>query len=258
MTLIHPTAIIDSTAKVADSASVGPFSVIGPNVEIGENCWIGPHVVISSNTRMGQGNKVYQFSSVGEDPQDLSYQDEETWLEIGDNNRIRESSTIHRGTEKGGGVTRIGNNNLLMATSHIAHDCQLGSDIVMANAASLAGHVEIGDHVILAGFALVHQFCKVGSHGFVAHASVVLKDQPPFVMSAGDPAKPRGINSLGLKRRGFSSEQIVAIKGAYRLLYRKELSFEDAKQAIAEQASSDSNVDLFYQFLNQVTRSIIR
>ncbi len=258
MTLIHPTAIIDSTAKVADSASVGPFSIIGPNVEIGENCWIGPHVVISSNTRMGQGNKVYQFASVGEDPQDLSYQGEESWLEIGDNNRIRESSTIHRGTEKGGGVTRIGDNNLLMATSHVAHDCQLGSDIVMANAASLAGHAEIGDHVILAGFALVHQFCKVGAHGFVAHASVVLKDQPPFVMSEGDPAKPRGINSLGLKRRGFSSEQIIAIKGAYRLLYRKGLSFDEAKLAIAEQAKLDVNVDLFYQFINQVTRSIIR
>jgi UDP-N-acetylglucosamine acyltransferase len=226
--MIDKTAIIDPTAKIADNVHVGPYSVIGADVEIGEGTWIGPHVVIKGPTKIGRNNKIHQFASVGEDPQDLKYKGEKTRLEIGDNNVIREFCTLNRGTVQDKGVTRIGNNNLFMSYVHIAHDCVVGNDTVFANNASLAGHVTVEDHVILGGFSGVFQFCRVGAHSFIATNSVVIKDVPPYVKVSGHYAKPFGLNTVGLQRRGFGDEIMRQLRQAYKIIYRNGLTVADA------------------------------
>lgn len=258
MSDIHSTAIIDPSAKIGNGVTIGAYSVIGADVEIGANSWIGPHVVLKGPTRIGCENKIHQFASIGEDPQDLKYAGEPTRVEIGDRNTIREFVTINRGTVSGGGVTRIGNDNLLMAYIHIAHDCRVGNHVIFSNNASLAGHALIGDYVILSGFTLVHQFCAIGDHAFSAMGSAISKDVPPYLMVSGSPAAPHGINKVGLKRRGFTEEQLRNLTRAYKALYRQGLSLEEAKQKIAEMAESQEEVKCFADFLEQTTRSIIR
>ena len=200
--MIHPSAIVDPAAILAEDVSVGPFSIIGHDVEIGSGTTVGPHVVIKGPSRIGRDNRIFQFASVGEDPQDKKYQGEITRLEIGDRNVIREYCTIHRGTAQDQSLTRIGSDNLLMAYTHVAHDCVIGDGVIMANGASLAGHVSVDDHAILGGFSLVHQFCRIGRHSFSGMGSVISRDIPPYVMVGGSPTKPRGINNVGMERRG--------------------------------------------------------
>jgi UDP-N-acetylglucosamine acyltransferase len=237
---------------------VGPFAVIGPEVLIGGGTWIGPHVVLRGPTRIGRDNRIFQFASVGEDPQDKKYAGERTSLEIGDRNRIREYCTIHRGTEQDRGVTSIGSDNLLMAYTHVAHDCRIRDNVVMANAASLGGHVQVDDWAILGGFTIVHQFCRVGAHSFCAMGSVQTKDVPPYVTAGGHPARPRGINGEGLRRRGFSPEAVAAIKRAYRALYRSGLKLEEALQRVREIAAAVPEVAPFADFVGDSSRSIVR
>ncbi len=258
MTAIHPTAIIDPSAKLAEGVTVGAYSVIGADVEIGENTWIGPHVVINGPTSIGRENKIFQFASIGEAPQDLKYDGEPTRLEIGDRNTIRESVTINRGTPGGGGVTRIGNDNLLMAYIHIAHDCQVGNHVIFSNNASLAGHAIIGDYVILSGFTLIHQFCSVGSYAFTGMGSAISKDVPPYLMVNGNPAAPHGLNKVGLKRRGFSDEQIRNLNTVYKILYRQGNPYEEAKRQIVAMGDAHDEVKRFAEFLEKSERSIIR
>jgi UDP-N-acetylglucosamine acyltransferase len=255
---IHSTAIVDPDAELGRNVSVGPYSIIAPHVVIGDDCWIGPHVVINGPTRIGNENRIYQFASIGESPQDLKYAGEATLLEIGDRNTIREYATINRGTVGGGGITRVGNDNFLMAYIHIAHDCTIGNSSVFANNASLAGHVEIGNQVILSGFTLVHQFCSVGDHAFTGMGCAISKDVPPYLIVTGNPGHPHGINSKGLGRRGFSPEAISAIKAAYKILYRSGLSLEEAKRKIKSMADEVEELTIFSHFLRQSKRSIIR
>lgn len=226
--MIDKTAIIDPSAKIADNVEIGPYSIIGADVEIGEGTWIGPHVVIKGPTKIGRNNKIHQFASVGEDPQDLKYRGEKTRLEIGDNNVIREFCTLNRGTVQDKGVTSIGNNNLLMSYVHIAHDCEVGNGTVFANNASLAGHVKVEDHVIMGGFSGVFQFCRIGAHSFIATNSVVIKDVPPYVKVSGHYAKPFGLNTVGLQRRGFGDELMKQLRKAYKIIYRNGLTVADA------------------------------
>ncbi len=255
---IHPTAIVDPNARLAEGVSVGPYSVIGADVEIGEKTWIGPHVVIQGPTVIGKDNRIFQFASIGEAPQDKKYSGEPTRLEIGDGNIIRESVTINRGTVGGGGITSVGNDNLFMAYIHIAHDCHVGNGTIFSNNASLAGHVSIGDRVILSGFTLVHQFCSVGAHSFTGMGSAIAKDVPPYLMVSGNPAKPHGINKEGLKRRGFSPEALRALKEGYRILYRSGLPLNEARQQLEAMADEHSVLSEMVDFLNQSQRSIIR
>lgn len=256
--MIHPTAIVDPGARLGENVVIGPYSIIGDRVEIGDNCEIGPHVLITGPTRLGVNNRIYAFAAIGGDPQDKKYADEDTFLEIGDNNTIREYCTINRGTAQDVGITRVGNDNWIMAYVHIAHDCQVGSHTIFANNASLAGHVHIGDHVILGGYSLVHQFCHIGAHAFTALNSIITKDVPPFLMVAGRPAKPNGLNSEGLSRRGFSKEAVKAIKDAYRMTYRAGNTLEQAKQSMASLASDFSEVKQFLDFINASQRGVIR
>jgi len=256
--MIDATAIIDTRAAVAQGVAIGPYSIIGPEVEIGEGTWIGPHVVINGPTWIGRNNRIYQFASLGDAPQDKKYKGEPTRLEIGDDNTIREYVTINRGTVQDQGVTRVGSGNWIMAYVHIAHDCQLGDDIIMANNASLAGHVHIGDHAILGGFSLVHQFCKIGKYAFLQFAAGVNRDVPPYVVAAGMPATPHSINSEGLRRRDFSAQQIATLKHAYRLLYRSGLRLEEAREQIAQLAQDHPEVAILAEFLADHRRSIIR
>ncbi|MCW8829125.1 MAG: acyl-ACP--UDP-N-acetylglucosamine O-acyltransferase [Gammaproteobacteria bacterium] len=258
MSGIHPTAIINSGAKIGEGVTVGPYSVIGADVEIGANSWIGPHVVVNGPTRIGCDNRIFQFASVGEIPQDLKYHGEPTRLEIGDRNTIREFVTINRGTVSGGGLTRIGDDNLLMAYIHIAHDCHIGNHVIFSNNASLAGHAVVGDHVILSGFTLVHQFCSIGDHAFTGMGSAVSKDVPPYLLVSGSPATPHGINKVGLKRRGFSDEQLRNLTNAYKILYRQGLGLEEAKAKLSEMANDHEELECFADFLQRSTRSIIR
>ncbi len=257
-TLIDQRAVIDPSAELDEGVSVGPFSIIGAGVKIGKGTSIGPHVVIRGKTTIGEENKIFQFASVGEDPQDKKYAGEETALKIGDRNVIREFTTINRGTVQDAVSTRIGNDNLLMAYTHVAHDCQIGDNVIMANAASLGGHVKIDDWAILGGFTIAHQFCHIGAHSFCAMGSVVSKDIPPYVMVSGHPAQPHGINSEGLKRRDFSERAIRAIKQSYRTLYKKGLKLEEAIKALEDVARDDPEVSLFTDFLQQSERSIVR
>ncbi len=230
--MIHPSAIIEPGAQIAPDARIGAFSLIGPEVEIGAGCEIGPHVVITGATRIGANNRIFQFASIGDEPQDKKYAGEASRLEIGDGNTIREYVTINRGTADGGGVTRLGNDNWLMAYCHVAHDCQLGSHIIMANGATLAGHVLVGNHVIFAGYSGAHQFCRIGDHAFLGMYGGVSQDVPAFVMVSGQPPRPRGINGEGLKRRGFSTEQVRHIREAYRTLYRSGLKRDEALEIL--------------------------
>jgi UDP-N-acetylglucosamine acyltransferase len=256
--MIDSRAVVSPQAQLASDVQVGPFTVIGPEVEIGAGTWIGPHAVINGPTRIGRDNKVFQFASLGDAPQDKKYKGEPTRLEIGDRNVFRESCTVNRGTTHDQGVTRIGDDNLFMAYSHVAHDCQLGSKIVMSNVATLGGHVEVGDWVILGGLSAVHQFTKVGAHCFIANNAAVTRDVPPYVMAVGQPAVPHSVNSEGLKRRGFTPEQILNIRRAYRLLYRSGLKLKDAMQQLEQAAQSQPEIKPFVDFIKRSSRSIVR
>ena len=255
---IHPTALVAPDAELDPSVEVGAYAVIGPGVQVGANTRIGPHAVVQGPTRIGADNQIFQFASVGSAPQDKKYRGEPTRLEIGDRNVIREFVTLNRGTTKDEGVTRIGDDNLFMAYAHVAHDCRVGSHCVLANNATLGGHVHLGDWVIMAGFAAVHQFCKVGAHAFIANNAAVTRDVPPYVMAVGQPAVAHSINSEGLKRRGFTPEQIRNLRNAFRLLYRSGLKLDDATAQLAAIAQEQPEVRLIVEFLPQSTRSIVR
>jgi UDP-N-acetylglucosamine acyltransferase len=256
--VIDPRAVIEPGAEIHETVTVGPYSVIGADVQIGADTWIGPHVVLRGPMRLGERNKIYQFTSIGDIPQDKKYNGEDTLLEIGHGNVIREYTTINRGTVQGGGVTRVGNDNWIMAYVHIAHDCIVGNRTVFANNASLAGHVTIEDHAILGGYALVAQFSRIGAYGFCSVASVVHKDVPPYVLVAGHMAKPVGINHIGLRRAGFSEEAIRNLRNAYKLLYRQGLRFEDSIKELQRLAEESPEVQVFLDFLKNSSRGIIR
>lgn len=255
---IDPRAVVAPNAKLADDVEVGPYAVVGPDVELGPGCRIGPHAVVTGWTRLGARNKVFQFASIGDAPQDKKYAGEPTRVEIGDDNTFREYVTVNRGTTHDKGVTRIGNDNLFMASSHVAHDCVIGNHTVFANLATLAGHVEIDDYVILAGFTGVHQFCKIGAHAFIGNNTAVTRDVPPYVMAVGQPAEPHSVNSKGLARRGFTPEQVRHIKEAYRILYRSELPLETAIERLRENAKTQPELVPFVDFFARSTRSLVR
>jgi len=254
----HSTAIIDPRARLAEDVSIGPYSVIGAEVEIGAGSSVGSHTTIEGPTRIGRDNHIGSHAAIGGDPQDKKYRGERTELIIGDRNTIREFVTLNRGTGDGGGVTRIGNDNWIMAYVHVAHDCIVGNHIVLANNATLAGHVEIGDHVVLGGFSGVHQFCKVGAHAFAAMFAAINRDVPPFVYAAGQFAVPRGVNAEGLKRRGFSLERIAAIKRAYRTLYMSGKALNEARAELEEQARASEDVRALVEFMDRSERALVR
>ncbi len=256
--MIHPSAIVAESAVLAADIEIGPYSIIGEQVEIAEGCKIDSHVVINGPTRLGKNNHIYQFASIGDDPQDKKYADEPTRLEIGDGNTIREFCTISRGTIQDDGVTSIGDNNWIMAYVHIAHDCRVGSNTIFANNATLAGHVHIGDWVIMGGFSGIHQFCHIGAHAFLGMYSGANRDVPAYTMISGQPAEPRGINSEGLKRRGFTTEQISTIKHAYRLLYRRGLKLNDAIAEIEALGQDRPELRILLDSLRQSDRGIVR
>jgi len=256
--VIDSRAVIHPSARLAPGVSVGPFSVIGADVEIGAGTWVGPHVVINGPTRIGRDNKIFQFASVGEAPQDKKYAGEPTRLEIGDRNVIREFVTISRGTVQDVGVTRVGNDNWIMAYVHIAHDCQVGDQVIFSNSASLAGHVHVQDHAILGGFTLVHQFCQIGAHCFTAMNSVISMDVPPYMMVSGHMAKPHGLNVEGLKRRGFSAETLQALRRAYKVIYRSKLTLVQAIKQLKTTDGDTAEVALLVEFLEKSTRGIVR
>jgi UDP-N-acetylglucosamine acyltransferase len=256
--VIDPRAVVSPEARLAPDVTVGPFTVIGPGVEIGPRTIVGPHAVINGPTAIGADNHVFQFASIGDAPQDKKYRGEATRLVIGERNVFREFCTVNRGTTHDKGITRIGDDNLLMACTHVAHDCVVGSHTVFANGAVLGGHVEIGDWVILGGLAAVHQFAKVGAHAFLAGGAMVRQDVPPYVMVAGDPAAPYAVNAEGLKRRGFTEEQIRAIRDAYRILYRSELKLSEALARLEPLARERLEIRAFVDFIQGATRSIVR
>jgi len=253
---IHPTAVIAATAELDSDVTVGPYAIVDRDVRIEARSRIGPHAVIRGPTSIGTDNRIFQFASVGEDPQDKKYGGEETFLTIGDSNVIREYVTLHRGTVQDAGETRIGNGNLFMAYSHVAHDCRIGDHVIMANAASLAGHVVVQDWAILGGFTIVHQFCRIGAHSFCALGSVVSKDIPPYVMVGGHPAQPRGINTEGLRRRQIDLETIQQLKTAYRMLYMSNRKLEEAVTAM--RTLGNAQVDRLADFIAYRSRSIVR
>ena len=255
---IHSTAIVDSRARLAADVAVGPYTVIGAEVEIGEGSSVGAHALIEGPTKIGRGNRIGAYAAIGGDPQDKKYHGERSALVIGDGNTIREFVTINRGTEEGGGATRIGDDNWIMAYVHVAHDCLIGSHTILANNATLAGHVEIGDHVVLGGFCGVHQFCKIGAHAFAAMFAAINRDVPPFVYAAGQFAQPRGVNAEGLKRRGFSTERIAAIKRAYRTLYMSGRTLADARTELEVQAQSSKDVRALVEFIGRSERALVR
>lgn len=254
--LIDKTAIIDDSAKIGKDVHIGPYSIIGPEVEIGEGTWIGPHVVIQGPCKIGKDNKIFQFSSIGEIPQDLKYKGEETYLEIGDRNIIRECCTFNRGTAQDKSFTRIGNDNLFMAYVHIAHDCIVGNSTIFANNASLAGHVVVEDNAILSGFAGVFQFCRLGAYSFAATNSVIIKDVPPFVKVSGYYAKPFGLNTVGMQRGGFTGETIKEVRRAYKLIYRNGLTL--AQALIQLKNSSNAAIQILSQFIESSQTGIVR
>ncbi len=256
--MIHETAIVHETAKIGKNVAIGPWSIIGENVEIGDDCVIASHVVIKGPCKIGQGNRFFQYGSIGEECQDLKYAGEATRLEIGDNNVFREGVTIHRGTVQDSSLTKIGSNCLFMVNAHVAHDVIIGDNCIFANNATLAGHVHIGDYVIFGGHAAIHQFGKVGSHAFIAGGSVIIKDIPPYVMASGHHAKPFGINSEGLKRRGFDAESIKAVKRAYRVIFRSGKTIAEALTELEESAEAQPSVALLTEFLKTNERGIIR
>ncbi|MEN8217603.1 MAG: acyl-ACP--UDP-N-acetylglucosamine O-acyltransferase [Pseudomonadota bacterium] len=257
--MIDKHALIDPKADLDSDVQIGAYSIIGADVQIAAGTWIGPHVVIKGPTRIGRENKIYQFASIGEDPQDKKYGGEpDTWLEIGDRNEIREYCTFNRGTVQGGGVTRIGDDNWIMAYCHIAHDCIVGNQTVFANGSTLAGHIQIEDYAILGGFTLVHQFCRVGRHSFSGGGTVITQDVPPFVTVCGNRAKPHGINKEGLKRRGFSSETILALHQAYKIIYKQGLTTQQVIEKLKELSEQYTEVRQMLIFLQESTRGIVR
>jgi len=256
--VIHENAVIHPSAKIAKGVTIGPGTIIGADVTIGENTWIGPHVVIEGPTVIGKNNKIFQFASVGDEPQDITYKDEATRLEIGDNNVIREYCMISRGTVKGGSLTRIGNDNFFMAYSHIGHDCMIGNHIIMVNYAALSGHVILNDYATIGPYAAVHQFCQVGAYAFIARATYVTKDVLPYVMIAGHETSACGINTVGLRRRGFSSEAIDHIRRAYKIIFRKGLTVQQAVSELETLHVDCAEVMPMIDALNQSTRGIVR
>jgi UDP-N-acetylglucosamine acyltransferase len=257
--LIHPTAMIDPSAQIDPSVTIGPYSIVGPHVTIGADCHIGPHVVISRWTRIGARNRIFQFATIGEDCQDLKYHGEETWLEIGNDNVIRESCTFHRGTTQDEGVTKVGNNNLFMVNTHIAHDCIIGNGCVFANNVGIAGHVKVGDSVIVGGNSGIHQFCRLDSYSMVGGASLIVKDVPAYVMASGNPSKAHGMNFEGMRRRGWSSETITALKQAFKIVYRQGLTKEQAIVALIEGIlPQHPEVQLLIDSLQRSDRGITR
>jgi UDP-N-acetylglucosamine acyltransferase len=256
--MIHPTAIVHPGARLDASVEIGPYAVIGEHVSVGKGTTIGAHAVVTGHTQIGRDNRIFQFTSIGEAPQDKKYAGEPTRLEIGDRNTIREFCTINAGTVQDAGVTRLGNDNWIMAYVHIAHDCVVGDRVIFANCTQLAGHVHVGDWVILGGFTGIHQFCRLGAHSMTAIGSVVVHDLPPYVMAQGDTAKAHGLNTEGLKRRGFSPEAIAGIRKAYKTLYRTGLTLDEARQALAIQAVDCLEVAPLAEFLGLATRGIVR
>ncbi|RPI44707.1 MAG: acyl-ACP--UDP-N-acetylglucosamine O-acyltransferase [Betaproteobacteria bacterium] len=256
--MIHPTAVVHPKARVGPDVSIGAFSVIDEHVEIGAGTQIGHHCVITGRTRIGRGNRIFHFVSLGEAPQDKKYQGEPTRLEIGDGNTIREFCTFNCGTVQDLGVTRLGDDNWIMAYVHLAHDCQVGSHTVFANNAQVAGHVHVGDYAILGGFTAVHQFCRIGAHSITGLSSVIVHDVPPYVTVAGNPAAAHGINSEGLRRRGFSAASIEGLRRGYKTLYRSGLTLEQARTAIAAQAEELPELRSLVDFLAESTRGIVR
>ena len=255
---IHATAIVAPDAVLGEGVEIGPYSVIGPGVEIGPRTRIGSHAAVHRDTRVGADNVIHAYASVGDAPQDKKYAGEPTRLVIGERNVIREFVTLNRGTTKDRGVTTIGNDNLFMSYSHVAHDCVVGNQCVLANSATLGGHVVLGDWVIMGGFAAIHQFCKVGAHAFLANNAAVTRDVPPYVMAVGGPAKPHSINAEGLKRRGFSPQQIRNLRNAFRTLYRSGLRLEEALERLTAAAQDQPEVQLLVDFIPQSTRSLVR
>ncbi len=257
-TTVHPTAIVSPQALLGEGVDVGAYSVVEAGVEVGDRTWIGAHVVVAGLTRLGADNRIHPFASIGGAPQDKKYKGEATRLEIGDRNVIRECVTLNRGTLKDQGVTRIGSDNLFMAYSHVAHDCLVGNQCVLANNATLGGHVHLGDWVIMGGLSGIHQFCKVGAHAFIANNAAVTRDVPPYVMAVGQPAAAHSVNAEGLKRRGYTAEQIRNIRNAFRLLYRSGLKLAEAEAQLKELAVVQPEIAALVDFLPTSTRSIVR
>lgn len=255
---VHPTAIVDPQARIHPEAIVGPYVVIGPGVSIGAGTSVGPHAVIDGETTIGERNRIFHHASVGAPPQDLKYGGEKTKLVIGDENQIREFATLHTGTVGGGGVTRVGNRNLFMAYSHVAHDCVVGSGCVLANAATLAGHVEVGDFVIVGGLSAVHQFTRIGKHAFIAGGGMVVMDLPPYCTAQGDRAELAGLNTVGLSRHGFTEEQIGRIKDAYKILFRSKLGLNEALERLKAEHGGHSEIDHLIDFITSSKRGITR
>ena len=255
---IHPTAIVHPAARLGRGVVVGPYSLVGEHVVIGDNTVIGPHVVVTGHTRIGSDNRIFQFCSIGEQPQDKKYAGEPTCLEIGDRNTIREFCTFNCGTAQDVGTTRLGNDNWIMAYVHLAHDCQVGNQTIFANNAQLAGHVQVGDWAMLGGFTVVHQFVRIGAHSITAMGTILLQDLPPFVMAAGNPAVPRSINAEGLKRRGFSTGALAAVKRAYKTLYKSGMKLDEARTGIEAESAAVPELAVLAGFLAAPGRGIIR
>ena len=255
---IHPTAIIGPGARLHPTVQVGPYAVIGPQVEIGAGTSVGPHAVIEGRTRLGERNRVFQFASVGAQPQDLKYAGEDSALEIGNENLIREFTTLHKGTSGGGGTTRIGNKNLFMAYSHVAHDCRIGNGCVLANSVALAGHVDLGDNVIMGGLSAVHQFTRIGKHAFIAGGAMVAMDVPPYCTAQGDRAELVGLNTVGLTRHGLTDDQISRIKDAYRILFRSKMGLNEALSKLKAEHGGNPEIDHLLEFLAGSTRGVTR
>ena len=258
MSRIHATALVDPAAEIGDDVEVGAYSIVGPGVSVGTATWIGPHVVLTGRTRIGARNRIYQFASIGEIPQDRKYGGEPTTTTIGDDNVFRECVTIHAGTAQDRGDTTIGNGNLFLAYTHVAHDCVVGNETIFSNNAQIAGHVKVDDWVVLGAYGGVHQFCRIGAHAMIAAGAKVFQDVPPFVTAAGDPARPHGTNAEGLRRRGFSADDILAVRRAYKTLYRQGHSLEDARATIAAVAEESPVLRPLVEFLGVSGRGIIR
>jgi len=250
--------VIDPSAKIGKDVTIGPWTVIGPEVEIGDGCDIASHVVIKSHTRVGKNNRIFQFASVGEDPSDKKYHGEVSWLEMGDNNIVREGATLHRGTESGGGITRIGSDNLFMPYTHVAHDCILGNHIIFSNNAAVSGHVIVEDWAILSGYAGVYQFLRIGAHSFVGGLTHINMDVPAYVVVKGTPAEPKGINITGLERRGFSKDSIRAIRQAYKIIYRQGLKIDEALNQLEPLVKEHAELQLLIDSIKASHKGIIR
>ena len=255
---VHPTAIVHPEARLHPSVEVGPYAVIGPKVKIGAGTKVGPHAVIDADTTLGERNRIFQFAAVGGTPQDLKYAGEDTRLVVGNDNLVREFTTLHIGTEGGGGVTRIGNNNLFMANSHVAHDCVVGNGCILANSVALAGHVELGDHVTLGGLTAVHQFTRIGAYAFTAGGSMVVMDVPPYCMVQGDRAVLAGLNTVGLSRHGYTDEQLSRIKDAYKILFRSKLGLSEALDRVKAMHGGQAEVDALLSFVTSSKRGLTR